>query len=188
MTMKRSALFHLHKNQNAVFTDHQGWEVPAYFSPPEQEIVAVRKNAGLADVSYLLKFDLQHEPQHSGWRLGSKHYLMMGEQPLHPPFGAIDVSSVYTCLCLAGPRGRDVLNKLTSLNVSDVALPNRSCAQTSLAHTYTLVMRDDIGTILALRLLVSREFAESIWESIIHAGREFHLCSFGIKTLMSLHN
>jgi len=186
--MKRSALFHLHKSQNAVFAEHQGWLVPSYFSVPEKELLAVQTNVGLADVSYLSKFDLQSEPQRSGWRLGSNHYLMMGEQPVHPPSGAIDVSSVYTCLCLAGPRSRDVLNKLTSLNVSDVALPNRSCGQTSVAHTYALIMRDDIGSILAFRILVSREFGESVWESIIHAGHEFHLCSFGINTLMALLN
>jgi glycine cleavage system aminomethyltransferase T len=188
MTMKRSALFHLHKSQNAVFTDHQGWLVPGYFSAPEQEMLAVQTKAGLADVSYLSKFDLQDEPPHSGLRLGSNHYLMMGEPPVHPPTGAIDVSSVYACFCLAGPRGRDVLNKLTSLNVSDAALPNRSCGQTSVAHTHALIMRDDIGSILAFRILVSREFGESVWESIMHAGHEFHLCSFGIKTLMALHN
>lgn len=186
--MKLSALFHLHQREGASFTTHQGWELPAYFVPPERESAEVRKNAGLADVSYLLKFDLQSEPQHKSWHLGAKHYLMMGESPLEPPPGAIDVSSVYSCFRLAGPRSRDILSKLTSLNVSNVALANLSCGQTSVAHAHTIVIRDDIESILAFHLLVSREFGESVWESIIHAGHEFRLCPFGLTTLSLLHN
>ena len=186
MTMKRSALFHLHQRQGATFTEYQRWELPAYFLPPEQESAEVRKNAGLADLSYLLKFDLQNQPQQKSWRLGARHYLMMGESPLDPPSGAINVSSVYTCFRLAGPRSRDILNKVTSLNVSELALPNLSCGQASVAHAHTLVMRDDIGSMLAFHLLVSREYGESIWESIFHAGQEFHLCPFGLTTLQSL--
>jgi glycine cleavage system aminomethyltransferase T len=75
---------------------------------------------------------------------------------------------------------------VTSLNVSDVALPNLRGAQTSLAHTYTVVLREDIGSISAFHLLVSREYGESVWETIVHAGHEFHLCPFGLTALKSL--
>ena len=188
MTMKLSALFYWHQQQGAIFTEHQGWELPAYFLPPEQEAAAVRKNAGLVDVSYLHKFDLQHEPHQRSWRLGTKHYFMMRDSPLEPPAPAIDVSSVYSCFRLVGPRSRDILSKLTPLNVSDVALANLSCGQTSLAHAHTIVMREDIKSIPAFHLVVSREYGESVWESVIHAGDEFHLCPFGLSTLWSLYN
>jgi glycine cleavage system aminomethyltransferase T len=188
MTMKRSALFYLHQRQGASFIEYRGWELPAFFSSPEREAAHVRESVGLADQSDLLKFDLQKEPESNGWRLGANHYLMIGEPPLAPPSGAIDISSVYACFLLAGPRSRDVLSKLTSLNVSNVALLNLSCAQTSLAHVHTILMRADIASILAFYLLVSREYAESVWESIVRAGREFHLRLFGLMALRSLHN
>jgi len=188
MTMKRSGLFYFHQRQGANFMEYRGWELPAFFSSPEQEAALVRENVGLADQSHLLKFDLQKEPELNGWRLGANHYLMIAEPPLDRPPGAIDISSVYACFLLAGPRSRDVLSKLTSLNISNAALLNLSCAQTSLAHAHAILMRDDIASILAFYLLVSRDYAESVWESMIHAGREFHLRPFGLMALRSLRN
>jgi glycine cleavage system aminomethyltransferase T len=186
MTMKRSALFHLHQRAGARFVEHQNWEVPAFFVDPEQEAADVRQSVGLADLSYLSKFDLQKEPQANGWWLGANHYWMIGEPPLDPPSGAIDISSVYTSLRLAGPKSRDVLRKLTSLNVSDLALPDLRGAQASVAHTHAVVLREDIGPIPAFHLLVSREYGESVWETIVHAGHEFHLSPFGLMALKSL--
>lgn len=185
--MKRSALFYLHQRAGARFVEHQGWELPASFLPSEQETEQVGKSAGLADLSHLFKFDLRKPPPQRSWRLGANHYLMTGEPPLDPPPGAIDVSSGYTSLRLAGPRSSDVLGKLTSLNVSDVALPNLSCAQTSLAHAHAIVLHEDIGSIPAFHLLVSREYGEAVWESIVHAGHEFHLCPFGLQAHAQLH-
>jgi glycine cleavage system aminomethyltransferase T len=186
MTMKRSALFHLHRRAGARFVEHRNWELPAFFLNAEQEAAEVCKTVGLADLSYLSKFDLQKEPPANGWWLGANHYWMIGEPPLDSPSGAIDISSVYTSLRLAGPRSRDVLNKVTSLNVSDVALPNLRGAQASVAHTHGVVLREDIGPIPAFHLLVSREYGESVWETIVHAGHEFHLCPFGLTALESL--
>ena len=183
MTMKRSALFYLHRREGASFIEHRSWELPAFFLNPEQEAAAVRKTVGLADLSYLCKFDLRKEPQHNGWCLGANHYWMIGEPPLDPPPGAIDVSSVYTSLRLAGPRSREVLNKVTSLDVSNGVLPNLCTAQASVAHARTVVLRQDIGSIPAFHLLIGRDYGESCWESIVHAGHEFHLCPFGLTAL-----
>lgn len=188
MNMKRSALFYAHQRRGASFIEHKGWELPAFFLPPEQEAAQVRASVGLVDQSHLLKLELKKQPSRMSWRLGANHYLLLGDSPLDAPSDAIDVSSVYTGLRLAGPRSRDVLHKVTSLNVADVALPNLQCAQTSVAHAHGIVMREDVGSILAFHLLVSREYGESVWESILHAGREFHLCPFGLAAFRSLQN
>jgi len=184
--MKRSALFHLHRRAGASFIEHRSWQLPAFFSSAEQEAAEVRKAVGLADLSHVLKFDLRREPSHDGWWLGANHYWMIVEPPLDPPSGSIDVSSVYASLCLAGPRSRNVLNKVTSLDVSEVALPNLRGAQGMVAHTHAVVLHEDIGSIPAFHLLVSREYGESVWETIVDAGEEFHLCPFGLTALQSL--
>jgi glycine cleavage system aminomethyltransferase T len=59
--MKRSALFYCHQRSGAKFIEHQGWELPAFFLSPEQEAAQVRDTVGLADESYLLKFDLKKQ-------------------------------------------------------------------------------------------------------------------------------
>ena len=69
--MKRSALFYWHQRAGASFIEHQGWELPASFLPPEQEAAQVRKSVGIADLSHLLKFELQKQAPQNGWRLGA---------------------------------------------------------------------------------------------------------------------
>ena len=181
--MKRSALFHLHQRSGAVLGEYHGWAMAASFETPEAEAAAVRASAGLADVSYRAKFDGKNAPERNGWMLGARHYLTAGDPPLEAPPGATEVTSVYANLLLAGPKSRAVLGKLTSLRVSDDRLPNGACAQTSLAHVHAILLREDLPQTAAYHVLISREYAESVWEAMLHAGQEYHLRPFGWKAL-----
>lgn len=100
---------------------------------------------------------------------------------LPTPVYVTDVTSGYTQFLLAGPRSRDILSKLTSLNLSDGSLPDLACGQSRLAHVRTIVLRKDISGMPAYHLLVSREYGESVWESVLHAGQEFNLAPFGLQ-------
>jgi len=184
--MKRSALYSLHLRAGAYFAEYSGWELPAFFVSAEQEAAQIRKSVGLTDVSHSLKFDLRSKPEQPSWLLGANHYLAVGESSGIPSAERIDVTSVYAALRLAGPRTGDVLSKLTSLNLADTSLPNLSCAQASLAHAPGIFLREDIGPIPAFHLLVTRDYAESVWEAILHAGHEFHICPSGLDALRSL--
>jgi glycine cleavage system aminomethyltransferase T len=186
--MKRSALYYLHERAGAQFVERCGWRMPFSFTSPELEQSQVCRQVGLADLSYRTKLDTKTEPAPPFWRLARNHYLVFGEPPLDPPAGAMDVTSVYAGLFLAGPHSKAVLGKLTSLNVSDAALPSLSCAQAGLAHVHCVVLREDIGSIPGFHLLISREYAESVWETIVRAGREFHLQPFGLGALGLLRN
>ncbi len=177
----------------------------------------MRGGVGLCDVSWLAKIDLKGfglkaapslGPSADCWHLGACHYLatfdpeargavlrsiqaLTGAAPeldLPPPVYATEVTSVYAALLLAGPKSRHTLRKLTSLNVSESALPDGACGQAGLAHVHTLVLRRDLGGLPAFLLLVGREYAESVWEAIAHAGQEFHLTPFGLEAwrLLSL--
>lgn len=182
-SMKRSALFHLHTRSGAHFIEHHGWEIPAWFSSPETEADGVRNGVGLTDVSYRVKFDSKMPPESGWYRLGSHHYLTIGEPTFDSPAGTTDVTSVYANLILAGPRSKDVLAKLTSLKLSEESLPNLSCGQANLAHIHTIMLREDLKRLPAFHILISRDYSESAWESIVHAGDEYHLRPFGLKAL-----
>jgi heterotetrameric sarcosine oxidase gamma subunit len=184
--MKRSALHSVHSNAGATFGEYSGWELPAYFFSPQQEAAQVRESAGLSDLSYLSKFDLRSKPEQESWRLAPSHYLVLDDGSNPAPPEGIDVSSVYAAFRLVGPNSREVLTKLSSLNVSAAALPNLGCAQASLAHIPGIFLREDIGAILAFYLLVTREYAESAWKAILHAGHAFGLCPCGLEALHSL--
>ena len=206
--IRHTALFHAHERAGASLMEHHGWRVPAYFTFAQKEAEQLSKRAGLADLSCMTKLDLKGwglktppaVAEGRAWCLGPLHYLVTCQPPkreavnayllsspasrdlsLPPPVYITEVTSVYAQFLLAGPRSRDILGKLTSLNVP--ALQNLACAQASLAHAHSIVLRDDFQDLPAFHILVSREYAESVWEAILHAGHEFELAPIGWKAL-----
>ncbi len=191
-----------------MMVEHHGWQVAATFGNPTEEAARTRESVGLADVSWMAKFNLQGSGLKNSpdlgleagvWLLGRGQYLVTCE-PLAaeavkarlgqirgaaagspPPFYVTDVTSVYTELMLAGPRSREVLSKLTSLNLSEGARGNRTCAQAGVAHVHAVVLRNDLPGIPTFHLLVGREYGESVWESVLHAGHEYHITPIGLE-------
>ena len=190
--------------------EHHGWHVAASFAAPADEAARTRESAGLADVSWMPKFNLQGRgletlldlgPEAFLWVIARHQYLVtcepavvdavkerlqhmqkVGTGAASPaPVYVTDVTSVYTQLLLAGPRSRDVLSKLTSLNLSENARGNLTCAQASVAHVHAIVLRNDLAGMPAFHLLVGREYGESVWESVLHAGHEFHIAPLGLE-------
>lgn len=104
----------------------------------------------------------------------------------HQQLASIGVPSVFSQFLLAGPRSRDILSKLTSLNVSDPAFPNGASGQSSLAHVRAMLLRQDLPAVPAFLLLVTRDYGEFVWEAVLHAGHEFHLKPFGLEALAML--
>jgi glycine cleavage system aminomethyltransferase T len=84
---------------------------------------------------------------------------------LHEPL------SPYARFLIAGPNTRAVLSKLTSLNL------DLTKAYGSVAHVRSLVTRHELGFLL----MIPRDYAESVWESLLHAGEEFHITVFGLE-------
>ena len=199
--MKQTALFNQFRERGVGLVDHHGWQVPAFFTSSLEEVKRVSAGAGLADVSWLAKFDLKGPGVTAlaglggaarCWPLTPRHALVTcdpaaaeGALPLldslRPSVYLTDVTSVYAAFLLAGPRSRDVLRKLTSLNVSEQALTNLSCGQASLAHVHACILRQDFPQTPAFLLMVSREYGESVWDALFHAGEEFHLTPFGLR-------
>jgi heterotetrameric sarcosine oxidase gamma subunit len=54
-----------------------------------------------------------------------------------------DVTSVYSAILLAGPKSREVLQKLTTLNVREGSMPEGTARQTRLAHVNATILRSD---------------------------------------------
>lgn len=190
--------------------EHHGWQVPSSFTIPAEEAARTRESVGLADVSWMCKVNLQGRalastpdlgPEASVWLLSRQQYLATcepsagdavkkraqqlqngGADAASPaPIYVTDVTSVYTQLLLVGPRSRDVLGKLTSLNLAESVRANRTCAQATVAHVHAIVLRKDVAGIPAFHLLVGRDYGESVWESVLHAGHEFHITPLGLE-------
>ena len=98
-----------------------------------------------------------------------------------------DVTSNFTALQIAGPRSRDVLRKLTALDLRPAQFPDLSCAQGSLANIHALVIRADIQAHLAYQVYCGREFGEYLWGALLDAGQEFGARPFGLAAQRQLH-
>ncbi len=81
-----------------------------------------------------------------------------------------DLSHARTALRVGGPKVRDLLAKLCTLDVDPTAFPPATCAQTQLGQIGVLLycrVQDGFGVFLP------RSFAVSAWETIIDAALEF---------------
>ena len=148
--IRHTALFHTHQRGGASFTEYHGWQVPSYFAGAQKEAEQISRSAALGDVSWMTKLDLKGyglktPPAVSdgrAWGLGQRHYLVtcapaandaviaqLRSSSLPQEIYLTDVTSVYAQFLLAGPRSRDILRKLTSLNAT--AMQNLRCGQAS---------------------------------------------------------
>jgi glycine cleavage system aminomethyltransferase T len=79
--------------------------------------------------------------------------------------------SPYARFLIAGPNTRALLSKLTSLNL------DLTTAYGTVAHVRGMVTRHGLGFLV----MVPRDYAESVWEALLHAGDEFHVTPFGLE-------
>ncbi len=98
-----------------------------------------------------------------------------------------DVTSNFTAIQIAGPHSRDLLRKLTALDLRPAQFPDLSCVQGSLAHVHALVLRADIQAHLAYQVYCGREFGEYLWDALLDAGQEFGARPFGLAAQRQLH-
>ena len=98
-----------------------------------------------------------------------------------------DVTSNFTAVQIVGPHSRNLLRKLTALDLRPARFPDLSCAQGSLAGIHTLVIRADIQAHLAYQVYCGREFGAYLWDALLDAGQEFGARPFGLAAQRQLH-
>jgi sarcosine oxidase subunit alpha len=206
---KVSALYRTHLTLGARWTEAGEWRLPESFAPPAVEAERVGRGVGLQDVSAIGKLDLKGRdverllaggaPQDhfSVLRLTPEHVLFLtrpgyqgqvAELLLHAlRQGATcahltDLTSALSAFALVWPRAREVLAKLTPLDLRPQAFPDGACAQGGLAKIHVIISREDWGRLPAYRLLVQRELGEYAWEVIREAGESLGLIPFGLAS------
>jgi glycine cleavage system aminomethyltransferase T len=170
--IRLSALHDCHTAAHAEMQTLSGWRLPARYTDPSRELEEVRASAGISDASYLSKLDLRGPSMEFPsparlWKLTPARSLIIS--PLRIDFIAsssvTDVSSLYSAILLAGPNARSVLQKLTTLNVSDSAMPDGSARQARLAHVNATILRSE-----GFLILNTRDVAQHVWEALLQAG------------------
>lgn len=96
---------------------------------------------------------------------------------------ATDVSSLYAAFRLAGPHARAVLEGLFPVDVSEHALGDRSITFGPLAAVNVTLARMDHEATVAFAILVERDQAEYLWDSLLHSGAMFGIEPVGAAAM-----
>jgi len=94
-----------------------------------------------------------------------------------------DITLEYACLALWGPKSRDVLQKITSDDVSNEAHPYLKTKSIDINGTEALAQRVSYAGELGWELYIPNNRAALIWDMLIEAGREFDMELGGYKVL-----
>ncbi|TMQ20103.1 MAG: FAD-dependent oxidoreductase [Deltaproteobacteria bacterium] len=97
-----------------------------------------------------------------------------------------DLTSAYGQLNLQGPRSRELLQVLTSADVSDAALPYRGVRDIDIGFARVRCIRITYLGELGYELYIPAEQTAHVYDRIVAAGERFGLVHAGLKALASL--
>ncbi|MFQ5898628.1 MAG: 2Fe-2S iron-sulfur cluster-binding protein [Candidatus Methylomirabilia bacterium] len=92
-----------------------------------------------------------------------------------------DVTGGLAAINLAGPKSREVLARLTDLDLSAGALPYLAAAQGKVAGIPVLILRIGFVGELGYEMHFPAEYGAYLWEALSEAGRELDIAPFGVE-------
>jgi 4-methylaminobutanoate oxidase (formaldehyde-forming) len=99
---------------------------------------------------------------------------------------AIDVSSGWVVLGIMGPNSRSLLSSLTDTDLSNEAFPFGTSRVIDLGYARVRANRLTYVGELGWELYIPAEFAQSVYDEIVCAGRDFELRHAGYHAMNSL--
>jgi sarcosine oxidase subunit alpha len=109
----------------------------------------------------------------------------LAQLPPGPPVVQSAVTSAYAGFGLVGPCLDDLLGRVTALDVA-AALPVNACAETGLAGVHALLVRAPELSVPAVRVYVSWDLAEYVWDRLLDAGRDWGITPLGLEGFRAL--
>ena len=190
--VRRSPLAHRHSARGARWVDRLA-EWPLEYGDRAAESRAARDGVALIDWGPLDKLHLRGVsleagvvgsgaavgfPQGELWALHADEAILLLPAAAVSALTALrerglvatDLSSGLAALRLVGPRSRRVLEELTQIDVSDGALPNGRVAFGPLANVQATIGRRDRDGVPGFTILVDRDLAEYVWDSLLEIG------------------
>ncbi|TML02237.1 MAG: FAD-dependent oxidoreductase [Actinobacteria bacterium] len=97
-----------------------------------------------------------------------------------------DVTSAYACVGLWGPRARDILQPLTTADLSNDAFPYLRAREIDVGRVPCLALRVTYVGELGWELYAPMEFALALWDTLWEAGVPFGMVAGGYKAIDSM--
>ncbi len=99
---------------------------------------------------------------------------------------ATDVTSAYAQINIQGPKSRELLQALTTSDLSNAAFPFRTAREIDIGYARVLCVRITYLGELGYELHIPTEQACHVYDRIVEAGPRFGLRHAGLKALASL--
>jgi sarcosine oxidase, subunit alpha len=93
----------------------------------------------------------------------------------------VDVTGGLAAVNVAGPRARDVMRKLTDLDLSNDALSYLDAREAQIAGVPSLILRIGFVGELGYELHFPSPYGEHVWNKILEAGEDFGIRPFGLE-------
>ena len=97
-----------------------------------------------------------------------------------------DVTSASACIGLWGPAARQILQTLTTTDISNAAFPYMTAQQLAVGSVPCLALRVTYVGELGWELYCPSEFGQRLWDTLWEAGRNHGLVAGGYKAVDSL--
>src|SRR3989475_8407531 len=95
------------------------------------------------------------------------------------------ITNVTAGLCavnVAGPKARDLLRKLTTVDLSSGAFPYMNSAEGEVAGVPCILLRIGFVGETGWEIHFPADFGEYFWDTLLEAGKEFGVKPFGVET------
>ena len=93
------------------------------------------------------------------------------------------VTEQWAVASIVGPKSRDVLAKLTDLDLSNDAFPFMSMREGTVAGIPARVYRISFTGDLAFEVNVPRRYGRALWEAVMATGAEFDITPYGTEAM-----
>jgi len=97
-----------------------------------------------------------------------------------------DVTSAYAVVTVMGPRARDTLSTLTDADISHEGFPFATSREIDIHHALVRASRITYVGELGWELYIPTEYAPSVFDAILAAGKAFGIRPYGYHTMNSL--
>lgn len=97
-----------------------------------------------------------------------------------------DQTSHYAQINVQGPRSRDLMQQLTSCDMSDESFPFRAVQSIDVGYARCVCARITYVGELGYELFIPSDMARHVYDRLVEAGRTFDLRHAGLKALGSL--
>jgi len=97
-----------------------------------------------------------------------------------------DVTSAYGQLNIQGPKSRELLQSITTTDLSNEAFPFRTAREIDIGYAKVLCIRITYLGELGYELYIPSEQATHVYDRVVEAGKSFNLKHAGLKALASL--